>query len=156
MPKLISEFNRNLSGEAARIDQVLAELIQLMACPGAGGGPLASINTASVSQAFSDRLDRFVFKLGKTLDATDTDAIKFGSLGSRTPAEAFAFLAIECPPDTFGLMIDPRMVLEHVFANINGINVLKSMETLHKIKLTTISEGFAISSFERDIPKFSL
>jgi hypothetical protein len=46
------------------------------------------------------------------------------------------------------------MVLEHVSANINGVNVLKSMETLCKIKLTTVSEGLAISSFERDIPKF--
>jgi hypothetical protein len=32
--------------------------------------------------------------------------------------------------------------------------VLKSMETLCKIKLTTVSEGLAILSFERDIPKF--
>jgi hypothetical protein len=59
--------------------------------------------------------------------------IKFGSLGFRTPAEAFAFLAVECPSSAFGLLVDPHMVLEHVFANFNGINVLKTMETLCKI-----------------------
>jgi hypothetical protein len=65
LPKLIAEFNTNLSGKAARIDQVSADLIQFMASPGAGGGPPASINTGSESQAFSDRLDRFETKLGK-------------------------------------------------------------------------------------------
>jgi hypothetical protein len=101
-----------------------------------------------------DRLDLFEIKLGKELASTDTGAIKFGSLGFRTPVEAFALLAIECPSNAFGLLVDPHMVLKHVFANINGVNVLKSMETLCKIKLTTVSEGLAISSFERDIPKF--
>jgi hypothetical protein len=71
LPKLITEFNKNLSGEAARIDRVSAELLQFMTSPGSGGGPPAIVNTVATSQSFSDRLELFEIKLGKTLAADD-------------------------------------------------------------------------------------
>jgi hypothetical protein len=37
---------------------------------------------------------------------------------------------------------------------MTGINILKQMEKLTKIKLETVSNGIAISSFKATIPKF--
>ena len=44
--------------------------------------------------------------------------------------------------------------MEHLWTTINGIDILKQMEKLTKIHLSTVSEGIAISSFEATIPKF--
>ena len=68
--------------------------------------------------------------------------------------ESNAYLAQECPGHSFGLLDDPHAVMEHLWTMINGIDSLKQMDKLKKIKLETVSEGIAISSFKGTILKF--
>jgi hypothetical protein len=44
--------------------------------------------------------------------------------------------------------------MEHIWETISGTDILKQMEKLVKIKLSTVLEGIAISSFESPILKF--
>jgi hypothetical protein len=92
----------------------------------------------SLLEGFSDRLGTFESKLNKLASASDATSIQFGSLGYRTSSEANAFLARECPGHAFGLLVDPHAVMEHIWETINGTDVLKRMEKLVKIKLSTI------------------
>jgi hypothetical protein len=158
---LVSEFQLNSLAESKRIDQVAAE-VKILTDNTTTSGVTRETNEASRDQeqgstlleGFSERLGTFESRLNKLASASDATSIQFGSLGYRTSSEANAFLARECPGHAFGLLVDPHAVMEHIWETINGTDVLKRMEKLVKIKLTTVSEGIAISSFESPIPKF--
>jgi hypothetical protein len=158
---LVSEFQLSSEAESKRIDQVAAEVKVLSDNTTTSGVTReTSGNTrdqeqdTSLLEGFSERLGTFEGRLNKLASASDATSIQFGSLGYRTSAEANAFLARECPGHAFGLLVDPHAVMEHIWETISGTDVLKRMEKLVKIKLTTVSEGIAISSFEAPIPKF--
>jgi hypothetical protein len=110
--------------------------------------------SSALVEGFSERLGTFEGRLNKLASASDATSIQFASLGYQTSVEANAFLARECPGHAFGLLVDPHAVMEHIWETISGTDVLKRMEKLVKIKLSTVSEGIAISSFESPIPKF--
>ena len=102
----------------------------------------------------SVRLEAVETKLDRTIASVDSTSVQFGGLGLRSFGEGCAFLAKECPGHGFGLIVDPHMVMEHIFATTNGIDVLSNMQKLYKIKLSTVAEGLALSSFENPIPKY--
>jgi hypothetical protein len=53
-----------------------------------------------------------------------------------------------------GLVVDPHMVFEHIHANTLGGEFVKNFERVHKVNISTLAQGYLMSSFEQAIPKF--
>jgi hypothetical protein len=45
-------------------------------------------------------------------------------------------------------------VFEHILANVSGGEFLKKFERVHKLNISTLAQGYSMSSFEQAIPKF--
>ena len=51
-------------------------------------------------------------------------------------------------------MVDFHTLMEHVHHSITGVDALKQLQTVYKLKLNTISEALSVTSFEVRIPRF--
>jgi hypothetical protein len=80
-------------------------------------------------------------------------AIKFTGLGFETPQKASAWLSINVPTAEVGLIVDPHTVFEHIYGEQNGDDFFKSFERVHKLQIETLSQGYAMMSFQRPVPK---
>ena len=68
-------------------------------------------------------------KVQKVMASNDATAIQFLSLGFWMASESNAYLVLEWSPShTFGLLVDPHAVMEHLWTTTNGIDILKQME----------------------------
>jgi hypothetical protein len=99
------------------------------------------------------RVDKVEIELSHLIASTDERAIKFASMGFRRSEESASWLATHSPSNDFGIFVDAHMVLEHIHYTLHGTDALKRLESLYKLKIDTISQGLAITSFENTIPK---
>jgi hypothetical protein len=73
--------------------------------------------------------------LGKLSAASNRSTIKFGGLGCEgRMIRAVSCLEYNIPGGSFGLIVDPHMVMEHVQVNILGQDYLGRLERLYKPK----------------------
>jgi hypothetical protein len=84
---------------------------------------------------------------------SDKLSIKFAWLGFRGQPEANAWLATNVPSHDFGWIFDPHIIMEHVNYGVKEEDTLKRLENIYKLKLVTIAQGLAVSSFENQLPK---
>jgi hypothetical protein len=96
-------------------------------------------------EAMSDRLNHLGADASK-------DCIKFGGLGFVCLGKASSWWAENVPDHAFGLIVDPHTVMEHIQLSIAGEACLPKMERLYKLKLLTIGEAMAMTSFENKVP----
>ncbi len=78
----------------------------------------------------------------------------FHNLGFKSKRKADAWLIINAPKQEFGYLVDFYTVMEHINQQFTGMDLLSSLGKLYKLKLRTISEGVAITSFENNNPHF--
>ena len=117
---------------------------------------LATVTTTTSSQDVQ-RLDNRMKSLEQEVARNrqaDGDAVAFFNLGFRSKKEADAWLVMNAPKGNFGYMVDFHTVMEHVHHQITGIDSLSSLGKLYKLKLSTISESLAMTSFETIDPRF--
>ena len=89
------------------------------------------------------------------LRADQAESIKFADLGFRSYQEAASWSERFNPDDSFGFLVDFHIVMENVQRQINGVDGLKTMNDLYKLKfMTTNAEAVAITSFSNAIPRF--
>jgi hypothetical protein len=81
-------------------------------------------------------------------------AIKFAGLGFDTPQKASVWLTRNVPTTDVGLIVDPHTVFEHIYGKENGDDFFKSFERVHKLQIETLSQGYAMMSFQHPVPKF--
>jgi hypothetical protein len=115
--------------------------------------PIVNSNQAQFAVEFGERVDRLEIDMNKLTAANDEQAIQFASLGFRRIEEAASWLAIHCPHNEFGLVVDPHMVFEHIHYNMHGEDALGRLQKLYKLKIETIGQGISITSFENSLPK---
>ena len=84
----------------------------------------------------------------------DGDAIKFHNLGFRDKSESDAWLEMHAPEGHFGLIVDFHTLMEHIHHSITGVDAMKQLQSVYKLKLATISEALAVTSFEVNMPRF--
>ena len=75
-------------------------------------------------------------------------------MGFMDKGEADAWLDINSQNKNFGLLIDFHTLMEHVHHAITGVDALKQLQNVYKLKLSTISEALAVTSFEVTMPRF--
>ena len=86
--------------------------------------------------------------------ASDGDGISFFNLGFRSKKESGAWLELNAPKKQFGFLVDFHTVMEHIHQQITGMDSLSSLGSLYQLKLKTMSEGVAMTSFELSEPRF--
>jgi methyl-accepting chemotaxis protein len=79
--------------------------------------------------------------------------VKFGGLNFDSLSQATAWISTNVASEDIGLVVDPHTVFEHMFANLSENDFLKSFERVHKLEISTLSQGYSMSSFEQPIPK---
>ena len=84
----------------------------------------------------------------------DKEAIKFCNLGFRTYQESAAWVDINFPDYSFGLVMSMFTVLEHVHATFSGLPSLERLNQLYKLKIDDLNKGLAITSFDSRWPKY--
>ena len=71
-----------------------------------------------------------------------------------TKEQSDAWLDLHAPNGNFGYIIDFHTMMEHIHHSITGVDSLKQLQNVYKLKLTTISEALAVTSFEVTSPRF--
>jgi hypothetical protein len=56
------------------------------------------------------------------------------------------------PDHHCGLVVDLHMVMEHIQAAIAGQDSISRLEKLFKLKIKTLADGLAMTSFETKVP----
>ena len=80
------------------------------------------------------------------LTIQDSESIKFNGLGFSGKPEADAWLNLSSPNGTFGLIVDYHILMEHIHYAISGVDAMKQLQNVYKLKMSTISEAVAITS----------
>ena len=63
-------------------------------------------------------------------------------------------MAIHSPGERGGLLVDFHTLMEHIHHTITGQDVIGKLNSLYKLKIETIAQGLAVTSFERNLPRF--
>jgi hypothetical protein len=93
-------------------------------------------------------------RVSKITAQTDEAAIRFAGLGFRSPKESNAWLVLKMPDHNCGLVVDIHMVMEHVWASIGSKDSITLLEKLLKLKIKTLADGLAMTSFDNQVPRF--
>jgi hypothetical protein len=109
---------------------------------------------SDVIKSFETRLDDCSVRISRITAKTDEEAVKFAGLGFRSPREANAWLAMHLPEYNCGLIVDVNIVMEHVHAIIGCQPIIGNLEKFYKLKIETLSDGLAMTSFETQIPRY--
>ena len=116
-----------------------------------------NINTTASHPDIS-RLKGLTFDISNFLNQVDSlidsESIKFSDLGLRSKKEVITWLALIYLGERGGLVIDFHTLMEHVYNTITGQDMIQRLNSLYKLKIETIYQGAAITSFERTIPRF--
>jgi ubiquinone biosynthesis protein UbiJ len=107
-----------------------------------------------VIKSFESRIEDLSTRLSRVTAETDEQAIRFAGLGFRSAREANAWLMIHMPAHHCGLIVDVHTVLEHIQVQSFGQDSIKTLESLIKLKIKTMADGLAMTSFEQKLPRF--
>jgi hypothetical protein len=80
--------------------------------------------------------------------------VKFAGLHLDSRAKARAWISSNVASEDIGLVVDSHTVFQHIHANVLGGEFLNDFERVHKLNISTLAQGYSISSFEQAIPKF--
>lgn len=96
-----------------------------------------------------------VHRVDNVVEGKETKAIKFFGLTFRGHLEAEGWVLEHLDNESFGLIVDVHLVLEHVYHSaFSDEGALKDLNGLYKLKIDNLTQGLAISSFDFAMPRF--
>jgi hypothetical protein len=107
-----------------------------------------------VIRSFETRIEELSTRMARITADTDEQAVRFAGLGFRTSREANAWLVMHMPAHHCGLIVDVHTVMEHIQVQSFGQDSIKTLESLIKLKIKTMADGLAMTSFEQKMPRF--
>jgi hypothetical protein len=107
-----------------------------------------------VMKSFENRLEEMETRVAQVTADTDEQAIRFAGLGFRSSREANAWLVLNMSEHHCGLVVDVHMVMEHIQASIAGQDSINRLEKMFKLKIKTLADGLAMTSFETKVPRY--
>jgi hypothetical protein len=110
--------------------------------------------STELSARMETRMVDLESKMGGLVAKNDERAIKFAGLGFQSFPAACAWLETELPNHPCGLIVDAHMVFEHIHYAIEGVDTIATMEKLYKIKVASIADSVAMTSYDVKTPKF--
>jgi hypothetical protein len=140
-----STLSRAIQSQGHRLDSLKAQ---------DSSAPTPSSAFASTtSEPMKEELKEIRMEVRKMNADTKPHVVKFGGLNFDSLAQATAWISTNVASEDIGLVVDPHTVFEHIYANLSGGDFLKSFERVHKLEISTLAQGYSMSSFEQPIPK---
>jgi hypothetical protein len=130
--------------------QDLADKINTLESPGYGTN---SSLAADIESRLEKKMAALEDKTNRLVSDQDGNSISFQGLGFSNAEEAYSWLEMNGPKE-FGLMVDFHTVLEHVYQSSTNSDTLSRLQTLYKLKISTLTEGVAMTSFDSLLPKY--
>ena len=117
--------------------------------------PSAVVNNASAEDILlvTNRITKLEQEMSRSR-ASEGEGVAFHNLGFQSRSEANAWLELNAPKNQFGFIVDFHTIMEHIHQQITGNDSLASLGKLFKLKLRTMSESVAMTSFEVQSPRF--
>jgi hypothetical protein len=145
--------------EDLRINQRLDRLESLESSPRAEGAAVQMMKVGEekaidIVTRFETRMNEMEVNLGRVMAKGDERAIGFAGLGFLKPAQSNSWIESEMPHHPTGAIVDIHIVFERVHHSMSNVSTLSVMQQLVKIKVQSIADGSAITSFDQRIPKF--
>jgi hypothetical protein len=161
------QVNSDCSKRVSNLEaDLLATAATLMKSLQAQGHRIDSIQTAGISiptvtaslgsrtvESLKEEVQELRAELKKMNAENKPHVVKFGGLNLDSLSSATAWISLHVAVDDVGLVVDPHTVFEHIFANLSGGEFLKNFERVHKLEISTLAQGYSMSSFEQPIPK---
>jgi hypothetical protein len=141
-------LSKAIKAQGRRID--LAQSAAERSVPLASGPSASSIPES----ALKEELDEMRSEVRKIQTENKPHVVKFGGLNLDSKQKAWAWINTNLASEDIGLVVDPHTVFEHIWANFTGGEFLKNFERVHKLEVSTLSQGYSMTSFEQPIPKF--
>ena len=117
-----------------------------------GGMGTTGVNLEEEMDTLKERL--LVLEVSVEKENSKGEAIKFNNVAFPSKAESDAWLELHMPTGNFGYLIDFHTLMEHIHHAISGVDSLKQLQNVYKLKLSTIAEALAVTSFEVSSPRF--
>ena len=133
--------------------QTSANINSMRNFPGIGNIPGTNNLSANDILAITNRLSKVEQELSRA-KAAEGEAIVFHNLGFQSRNESNAWLELNAPKHQFGFVVDFHTIMEHIHQQITGMDSLASLGKLYKLRLKTMSESVAMTSFEVQSPRF--
>jgi hypothetical protein len=153
-----SKIEIESTGLAARLERVELKLLSNAMDEGSDeptqSWKVGDERAVDVVERFEKKLLDLELKLGRVVAKGDERAISFAGLGFLKPAQANAWIEAEMPSHPAGLIVDIHVVLERIHHSMSNMSTLSVMQQLVKIKVQSIADGSAITSYDQKIPKF--
>lgn len=151
-----------LARGAAKLKDEISELRKLVnEIKGSSGGGAGGTNLTDESTVLSDisslkvMVRSIVQRVDNVVEGREAKAIKFFGVTFRGHTEAESWVFDNLDNESFGLIVDVHLVLEHVYHQaFSDDGSVKELNGLFKIKIDNITQGLAISSFDCSMPKF--
>jgi hypothetical protein len=120
------------------------------------GGPSPGLGNSTVSLsalALGEEVKDIRSKLLRINTENKPHVVKFAGLNLDNLSKAKSWINTHVSIEDGCLVMDPHTVFEHIYANITGGEFLKNFERVHKLNISTLSQGYSMSSFEQTISK---
>jgi hypothetical protein len=144
----VTHLSQAINGLGTRLDEY-----------GSGATPAPTSSTDTLQNAFILDLQERVNKMSGEIQNLRSDkkatSIKFAGLGFDSLQQASAWLEIDIPTMHAGLIVDPHTVFEHIYAEENGDDFFKNFKRVHNQQILTLRQGYAMTSFQQAMPKYS-
>lgn len=141
-----------LKDEIAELRRMVSELKE----SGVGGTHATDDSTVlSDISSLKVTIRSIVQRVDNVVEGREAKVIKFFGLTFRGHIEAETWVADNLDSDSFGLIVDVHLVLEHIYHQaFSDDGAVKELNGLYKIKIDNITQGLAISSFDYSMPRF--
>jgi hypothetical protein len=108
-----------------------------------------------VIKLLESRIEDLSTHLSKVTTEIDEQAVRFAGLGRISfITRRNVWLVCHLPAHHCGLIVEVHVVLKHIQAQSFGQDLIKTLENLIKLKIKTMADDLAITSFEQKMLRF--
>jgi hypothetical protein len=154
----VGQVEQDLLATVTHLSEAINSLrlkVDGMPPPSVGITNLTGVLSSGIAIDIQERVNKLSGEIENLRSDKKMISIKFSGLGFDSPQKENAWLMANVAPSDVGLIVDPHTVLEHIYAEENGDDFFKSFkERVHKLQILTLQQGYAMTSFQRAVPKF--
>ena len=85
---------------------------------------------------------------------SETKGVQFHTTGFASKNDADSWLETHAQGGDFSFIVDFHILMEHIYQSITGIDALKQLQNVYKLKVSAIPEALSVTSFEVSVPRF--
>jgi hypothetical protein len=156
LTKRMTSLDSDLMATASTLSKAIQAQGQRIDSLQLAGGPLPVLGDSvdvSSAVALGEEVKNIRSELLRINTENKPHVVKFAGLNLDSLSKAKSWINTHVSVEDVCLVVDPHTVFEHIYANLNGGEFLKNFERVHKLNISTLSQGYSMSSFEQAIPK---